>query len=93
MAPMNVTMSCVDWIVRASSCTAAHILKSLLERDGVSYRELSQRLAQIGHPEEEAALRNKINRGTFQFQFFIRCMSALGHREVWLEVRPEPAEK
>lgn len=70
---------------------ASNILKSLLEREGVSYKELSRRLQQIGHSEEEAALRNKINRGTFQFQFFVRCMSALGHREVWFEVRPEPA--
>lgn len=72
---------------------AANILKSLLEREGLSYRELAKRLAQIGHPEEEAALRNKINRGTFQFQFFIRCLSALGHREVWFEIRPEPEAK
>lgn len=72
---------------------AGKILKSLLEREGVSYKELSRRLELMGLVESDAVLRNKINRGTFQFQFFLRCISALGHQEVYFEVRPEPAEK
>lgn len=66
---------------------ASNILKSMLEREGVTYKELSRRLERIGFVEEEAALRNKINRGTFQFQFFMRCMVVLGYNEVGFEVR------
>lgn len=69
---------------------ASSILKSMLEREGVSYRELARRLTEIGFGEEEAALRNKVNRGTFQFQFFVRCMVVLGYRDVAFEVRREP---
>lgn len=72
---------------------AANILKSMLEREGVGYKELSRRLAELGFAEEEAVLRNKVNRGTFQFQFFVRCMVALGYRDVVFEVRPEPKEE
>ncbi len=70
---------------------AAGILKSMLEREGVGYKDLSRRLEKMGFYEEEAALRNKINRGRFQFQFFVRCVVALGNQNVSFEVRPEPA--
>lgn len=75
------------WAQEASS-----ILKSMLERESISYRELSLRLEKMGCSEDEVVLRNKINRGTFQFQFFIRCMVALGSQGVEFEVRPEPVE-
>ena len=75
------------WAQEASS-----ILKSMLERESISYRELSRRLEKIGCSEDEVVLRNKINRGTFQFQFFIQCMVALGSQSVEFKVRPEPIE-
>lgn len=77
------------WAKEASS-----ILKSLLEREAVSYKELSRRLEKLGFSEEEAALRNKVNRGTFQLQFFMRCLVVLNKKEVVLEVRkPEIPER
>lgn len=69
---------------------ASNILKSMLGRENVSYKELSRRLEAMGFAEEEAALRNKVNRGTFQFQFFVRCMIALRYRDVEFKVRPDP---
>lgn len=76
------------WASEASS-----ILKSILGREGVTYKELARRLTAIGFEEEEATLRNKVNRGTFQFQFFLRCLVVLGYRDVMFEVRSEAIER
>lgn len=67
---------------------AAGILKSLLARDGVSYKKLETELAKLGIDEKERTLTNKINRGTFSFPFFLSCLTALGYEDIRFTVRP-----
>ncbi len=52
----------------------------------VSYKELSRMLEEFGEMEPEKTLNNKINRGTFSFIFFIKCMYAIGRLENRLEL-------
>jgi len=67
---------------------AAGILKSLLVRDGVSYKKLETELAKLGIDEKERTLTNKINLGTFSFPFFLSCLTALGYEDIRFTVRP-----
>jgi hypothetical protein len=67
---------------------AAGILKSLLARDDVGYKKLALELAKLGVQDTERALRNKINRGSFSFSFFLSCLVALGYRDLRFTVRP-----
>lgn len=63
---------------------ARRILKAELARRDVSYKALSKALEAVGVGESPRQLTNKINRGTFTFAFFLRCMKALGVRDVRL---------
>lgn len=67
---------------------AAGILKGLLARDDVSFKKLAQELAKLGIQETERALRNKINRGTYSFPFYLSCLVALGYEDIRFTVRP-----
>lgn len=69
---------------------SALILKGLLARYGVTYKELARRLERLGVSENEAPLRNKINRGTFSFSFFLHCMVALGVEDVRFQLTKDP---
>ncbi len=70
---------------------AKRILKSEMQRRGVSYKELAEALQRRGHgaSANEANIRNQINRGTFSAAFFIECCLAIGSYIVRLG---EPAE-
>ena len=68
-------------------------LKTLLAMQDVSYKELSRRLESLGEDEPEKTLGNKINRGSFSFMFFLKCLYALGHHtELRFPLPPVPAE-
>lgn len=69
---------------------AVGLLKSLLAREDVSYKALSARLSRLGIEENPDQLKNKINRGTFSFGFFLKCCHALGERQVLLQLKPPP---
>lgn len=56
---------------------ATRILKSEMILAGVSYDQLTKRLAAIGVIESYKGLANKINRGTFTLAFFLQCMHCL----------------
>lgn len=62
-----------EWTIRAKN-----ILKAELKRKGVSYRELSERLAQKGVTLSEQGVNNKISRGGFTAGFFVLCLDAIG---------------
>jgi len=49
----------------------------MVRRD-VSYAELSGRLADVGIGLSEAALRNKVSRGAFTADFFLKALGAMG---------------
>lgn len=67
---------------------AAAILKSLLAREGLRYKGLALRLERLGIAETPDQLRNKINRGTFSFTFYLKCLHALGHERAESQLRP-----
>ena len=57
---------------------AKNLLKGELKRRGLSYRDLVEKLADIGISETERNLANKISRGGFTAAFFIQCLEAIG---------------
>lgn len=63
-----------------------NILKAELKRRGVSYRELADKLAQVGVHENERNIANKISRGGFSAAFFVQCLDAIGARHLELNI-------
>lgn len=62
-----------DWQERAK-----RLLKAQLAAQGVSQKELSQRLATMGIKESPANIANKLFRGGFSAAFLLQCMVAIG---------------
>lgn len=54
-------------------------------RQGVEYRELSRRLADLGVVQSETNLRSKVNNGSLGAQLFLYIQLALDTRRVDLE--------
>ena len=69
----------VDWNERA-----ANLLKSELKRHGLTYADLVGKLAEIGIPEKEVNVRNKLSRGAFTAAYMLQCLEAIGVRELRL---------
>lgn len=67
---------------------ATTILHTLRTSRRVTYKELSRKLEALGEIEPEKTLSNKINRGTFSFMFFLKCMYALGPSDVRFLLAP-----
>jgi len=61
------------------------LLKAELKRRNLGYRELAEKLAEIGISETERNLANKISRGSFTAVFFVQCLEAIGSRELRLD--------
>jgi len=57
---------------------AKRFLKAELKRAGVGYKELAERLTNMGLPESEGSITVKINRGAFPAWFLIAAMDAIG---------------
>lgn len=60
-------------------------LKAELARADVGYRDLAQRLTDMGLPETEGSVQVKINRGTFPAWFMLAVMRAVGAHTLRLE--------
>lgn len=58
------------------------ILKAELKRRNVSYRQLAEKLTEMGVPETELNIKNKLSRGGFSAVFFIQCLEVIGVKEV-----------
>lgn len=56
---------------------ASQVLKDLIYNRRLTYLELAKRLGSQGIPIGPRSLANKINRGTFSFSFFIRCLAVM----------------
>lgn len=54
------------------------ILKAELKRRNVSYKQLAERLSEMGINESEKNINNKISRGGFSAVFLIQCLEAAG---------------
>ena len=64
---------------------AKNILKAEFKRRGVSYKQLADKLGEIGVHESERNIANKISRGGFSAAFFLQCLSVIGCKTVSLE--------
>lgn len=60
---------------------SASLLKAELARQGVDYKKLQIKLAEIGIEVSYGGLANRINRGAYNMAFFLQCMDALGVKE------------
>ncbi|MCW5696618.1 MAG: hypothetical protein KIS96_07765 [Bauldia sp.] len=69
-----------EWEARAKG-----LLKAELKRRGVTYQQLSERLASLGIAEAEPNIRNKLARGKFSAVFMLQCLEAVGAKELRLD--------
>ncbi len=60
-------------------------LRGEMARRGVTYAQLTERLAAIGVEENERNLRNKVSRGKFTAGFLLQVMAAIGAKEMRLD--------
>lgn len=56
---------------------AKRLLRAEMTRRGVSYDDLTEKLAVIGVRDTSANIRNKVARGKFSAAFFLQCLRAL----------------
>ena len=63
---------------------AKQVLQTELTRQGVNLKQLWEKLTATGDAESYKGLSVKIQRGTFQFAFFLKCMDVLNVGEVKL---------
>ena len=61
------------------------LLKAELKRAGVTYAQLSEKLAAMGIQEAEPNIRNKLARGKFSAAFMLECLTAIGCSTLRLE--------
>jgi len=64
---------------------AQGLLKSELKRRGITYAQLSEKLAEMGIQEAEPNIRNKLARGKFSAAFMLECLTAIGCATLRLE--------
>lgn len=64
-----------EWQTRVSG-----LLRAEVARRNLSYRELVEKLAEIGVNESESNIANKLARGTFTAAFLVQCLDAMGCR-------------
>ena len=64
---------------------AKYILKSKLKRQGIDYCDLQKKLNKIGVKETYTSINQKINRGKFNFIFFLQCMHAIGIKTIIID--------
>ena len=69
----------------SSDSVAKNLLKGELNRRGVTYRQLAEKLGDMGIQETERNLNNKISRGGFTAGFFLQCLSAIGAQHLQLD--------
>ncbi|WP_022687653.1 DUF6471 domain-containing protein [Sphingomonas phyllosphaerae] len=63
----------IAWERRVSA-----MLKAELKRKGVTYAQLAGKLSEIGVPDSEPNIRNKLSRGKFTAVFLFQCLEAIG---------------
>lgn len=71
----------IDWEAEAKS-----ILKGLMARENVNFRDLEDKLKALGVIDTNENMSNKVGRGKFSFVFFLQCVTALGINEVDLGI-------
>jgi len=69
-----------DWQAQAKG-----IIRGELKRRNLSYKDLADKLGEVGVSENEANVVNKIARGSFTAVFFLQVMEAIGVNDVRLK--------
>lgn len=64
---------------------AKGLLRAEMARRGLTYQQLTGKLAEIGVKEDEHNLRNKVARGKFTAAFLLQCLAAIGSKELRLD--------
>ena len=60
------------------------LLKAELKRRGVSYKQLAEKLKELGVDENDRNIANKLARGAFSAVFMVQCLEAIGCSAVQL---------
>jgi hypothetical protein len=58
------------------------VLRGEMARRGVTYDDLTEKLAAIGVTDTAVNIRNKVARGKFSAAFLAQCMTAIGCKTV-----------
>lgn len=58
------------------------LLRAEMARRGVTYDQLSEKLAAIGIDDSSVNIRNKVARGKFTAAFLVQCLTAMGARSL-----------
>lgn len=58
------------------------LLKVEMAKRSLTYKQVSEKLAELGVVESEPNIRNKLSRGTFSAVFFIQCLEAIGAKNL-----------
>jgi 3-mercaptopyruvate sulfurtransferase SseA len=61
---------------------AKGLLKGQLKERGVTYKQLAEKLREMGVEETEQNIANKISRGGFSAVFLLQVLDAIGCKEV-----------
>jgi hypothetical protein len=64
---------------------AKRLLRAEMVRRGVTYEDLTKKLAEIGVEETPENIRNKVSRGKFMASFMLQCLRAIGVETLRLE--------
>ena len=64
---------------------AKNMLKAELQRRGISYEMLVDKLKAMGVDENYNSLNTKLNRGAFSFVFALQCFKAMDVKEIRLD--------
>jgi hypothetical protein len=60
-------------------------MKVEILKRGLTYKQVSEKLAEIGVIESEPNIRNKLARGTFSAVFLVQCLEAIGVKTLNLD--------
>jgi len=60
------------------------ILRAEMTRKGVTYDQLTEKLAELGVSDTSVNIRNKVARGKFTAVFMVQCLQAIGVEQIKL---------
>lgn len=61
------------------------LLRAEMTRRGITYEQLSEKLAAIGVTDTPVNIRNKVARGKFTAVFLVQCLAAMGAQTLRLD--------
>ena len=62
-----------------------HLLRREMAGRGITYDQLTEKLAEIGVHDTSVNIRNKVARGKFTAVFFLQCFRALGSSSIQVD--------